>query len=266
MAQKAQLAAKRLWTSVGNPRPLKGFYRSHLQHLVDSGESNKLDGKYFGKAARKRGYLPGRIFGRPERALPEESIPIVTDEQELNKNWRWRGLSFECTLFQMDFEDGRSELVFPKETQIDPLRRDFLVSCNFFRYNPEIGARVLMPVDVVGKDRCIGLKQSAATYVNLINPILDVYVYGDEIPHALVIDIENLDVTDKVFYKDLNAPDNIKLNMKPTKFFEDLLILNIKGSRVDENRVKRERKEKKMKEMQQQLDQEQEQEERGVFG
>mmetsp|Transcript_9906 Transcript_9906/g.19446 ORF Transcript_9906/g.19446 Transcript_9906/m.19446 type:complete len:229 (-) Transcript_9906:2105-2791(-) len=224
-----------LWSSVATARTLKAFTRDRYSQWVST------TGKYVAAQMRHDGFVPATVQGRGVGGKTEQLI-IMTPYVEVEKELGRRGLSLESTLYKLEHEDGSTELVLPRGVKIGNVTRQ-IASLNFARYDPEVGSEVLMPIDFTDEEICPGIKRGG--FLNEVTRSLRMKISGEEIPHALEASLRNLDVGQRLWYKDLEVPNCVQLAQKIPRNQQDIMICNIIGKRSLMRAVAQEQKAKK---------------------
>lgn len=82
---------------------------------------------------------------------------------------------------------------------------DIPVSVEFMRFKP--GRKVSIPITYLNEDGSPGLKRGG--YINHIHHQLDCFVYTENIPATLQIDVNGLHVGDKIYLEAMSFPEGI---------------------------------------------------------
>jgi large subunit ribosomal protein L25 len=163
-------------------------------------------GKEVSRKIRKEGYIPGVFYG-PEL---EEAIPVMVDAKAIRpfaNSAHWETIRIEC-----QFEDGTEAECLMKEIQRDPLTGEIL-HVDFLKLVKGHKVIVNVPIDVVGKDVCVGVKQGGVLEV-LMHEI-EMEVLPREIPEAVVVDVSKLGIDDVIHVKDLKLPESAVVDQDP---------------------------------------------------
>jgi len=165
--------------------------------------------KHGSRRIREEGSLPCIIFGRTKNHN-YKPLPIEVTLREIIKQMRHNGMSFFATIFRMHIE-GRKEgiLVKPQQLQYHPVTRKF-ESMTFVRWSPGKKTRVVIPVEIVGERDCIGVKNGGAV-LTPTRGVKCVYDGPGPLPRKFQINIQNWDVGQRYFVKDLEMPPDTRL-------------------------------------------------------
>jgi large subunit ribosomal protein L25 len=99
-----------------------------------------------------------------------------------------------------------------REIQRDPLTGDVL-HIDFLQLLSGHKVYVNVPVEITGRDRCIGVKQGGV-FEQLLHE-LEMYVLPKEIPDSIIVDVSGLGIDDAVYVKDLSLPESAVIEQDP---------------------------------------------------
>ncbi len=153
------------------------------------------------KRLRKSGMVPGIVYGK----AVEKPIPVKVSCKDLMK------LDLDSVNFlELEIVDNGESITTTaiiKEVQRDILSPAIL-HVDFQAVRSTDTVTVLVPVEVVGAENCIGLKKGGILQVNLKELELEVPV--SNIPNRIKVDISNLDIADSIHVSELELPENYK--------------------------------------------------------
>ena len=126
--------------------------------------------------------------------------------------------------------DGKNILCVLKEVQFNPAN-DLPMHIDFKEIAKGDKVVVRVPVRVVNKDVCPGVKNGGDVYVLSYNVALKCDV--EKIPYAIEIDVKDSDMGEKFFLSDIQIPDGCSI-------IKDVILIRIAGRRVIKEAVKEE--------------------------
>ncbi|MCD6183452.1 MAG: 50S ribosomal protein L25 [Thermovirga sp.] len=158
------------------------------------------------KKIRKEGYIPGIYYG-PEL---KEAVPVMVDAKAIRpfaNSAHWETIRIEC-----QFEDGTEAECLMKEIQREPLTGEIL-HIDFLKLAKGHKVMVNVPVDVVGKDVCVGVKQGGI--LEILMHEIEMEVLPKEIPESIVVDVSKLGIDEVIHIKDLPLPESAVVEQDP---------------------------------------------------
>jgi large subunit ribosomal protein L25 len=156
-------------------------------------------GKGAARAVRRQGQVPAVIYGAGQAA---ETIALDFNQ---TKQLIFAG-HFLTTIFEIDV-DGRKTRAIPRDYQLDPVR-DFPVHVDFLRLAEGQAIKVVIPVHVVGHDRCPGVKRGGT--VQVVEHSVELLVPSDAIPDYIEASVADLDIGSSVHLADVSLPAGAK--------------------------------------------------------
>ncbi|MGC9490135.1 MAG: 50S ribosomal protein L25 [Thermovirgaceae bacterium] len=163
-------------------------------------------GKEVNKKLRAGGVIPAVFYG-PELA---EAVPVIVEAKNVlhyANSPHWETIRIDATL-----PDGREEMCLMREIQRDPLTGDVL-HIDFLQLLSGHKVYVNVPVEITGRDRCLGVKQGGV-FEQLLHEI-EMYVLPKEIPDSIIVDVSGLGIDDAVYVKDLALPESAVIEQDP---------------------------------------------------
>jgi large subunit ribosomal protein L25 len=156
-------------------------------------------GKGAARAVRRQGQVPAVIYGAGQPAQP-----IALDFNQ-TKQLIFAG-HFLTTVFEIDV-DGATTRAIPRDYQLDPVR-DFPVHVDFLRLAEGQSIKVVVPVHVVGQDRCTGVKRGGT--LQIVEHSVELMVPSDAIPDYVEASVADLDIGSSVHLNDITLPNGAK--------------------------------------------------------
>ena len=156
-------------------------------------------GKGAARAVRRQGQVPAVIYGAGQ---PAQAISL---DFNLTKQLIFAG-HFLTTIFDIDV-DGKTVRAIPRDYQLDPVR-DFPVHVDFLRVSAGQTIKVVVPVHVIGQDKCPGVKRGGT--LQIVEHNVELQVSPDAIPDYIEASVEGLDIGSSVHLADIKLPNGAK--------------------------------------------------------
>jgi len=163
-----------------------------------SAEARPNAGKGAARAVRRMGRVPAVIYG--DSKAP---VTISLDRNELDKLVNTG--TFLSTLFELEV-DGAKTRVLPRDLQLDPVR-DFPLHVDFLRLGKGAKIAVEIQCNFINEEECPGLKQGGV--LNVVRYTLELICPATDIPEAIDIDLEGLELGDGVHISAVTLPDGV---------------------------------------------------------
>jgi large subunit ribosomal protein L25 len=155
---------------------------------------------------RRQGRVPAIFYG-PDM---KEAIPGVVDAKaiaQITRNPHW-----ETQVLTLALPDGRRETALLREIRRNPLD-DALLHVDFYHLVKGRKIRVDIPIQIVGREECAGVK--AGGILEHILYDLSAEVLPSAIPEAILVDIRGLGVGKEIKVRDLPLPEGVELLVDP---------------------------------------------------
>lgn len=156
-------------------------------------------GKGAARAVRRQGQVPAVIYGAGQ---PAQTIALDFNQ---TKQLIFAG-HFLTTIFEIDV-DGKTTRAIPRDYQLDPVR-DFPVHIDFLRLSEGQTIKVVVPVHVVGQDKCPGVKRGGT--LQIVEHSVELMVPSDAIPDYVEASVDGLDIGSSVHLNDIKLPNGAK--------------------------------------------------------
>src|SRR3954469_10321290 len=156
-------------------------------------------GKGAARAVRRQGRVPAVIYGGGQ---PAQSISLDFNQ---TKQLIFAG-HFLTTVFEIDV-DGRKTRAIPRDYQLDPVR-DFPVHVDFLRLSAGQSIKVVVPVHVVGQDKCPGVKRGGT--LQIVEHSVELLVPSDAIPDYVEASVAALDIGSSIHLLDIALPNGAR--------------------------------------------------------
>ena len=156
-------------------------------------------GKGAARAVRRQGQVPAVIYGAGQ---PAQAIALDFNQ---TKQLIFAG-HFLTTIFDIDV-DGQTVRAIPRDYQLDPVR-DFPVHVDFLRIAAGQTIKVVVPVHVIGQDKCPGVKRGGT--LQIVEHTVELQVSPDSIPDFVEASVEGLNIGASVHLNDIKLPNGVK--------------------------------------------------------
>ncbi|MCL2791920.1 MAG: 50S ribosomal protein L25 [Spirochaetaceae bacterium] len=160
------------------------------------------------KTARKNKNIPAVVYGRN---TPKH---ILVNEREFEKKFHKVSENTIITLLEKDNKLGD---VLIKDYQED-LRTQKIMHIDFFEVDTYKKLRTNVPILLAGT--AVGVK-AGGILEHLLHTI-EVECFPKDIPEKITVNIENLEIGDSIYFRDLEKIDNVKFHGQ-----EDALIVHV---------------------------------------
>lgn len=167
-------------------------------------------GKNAMRRLRRQGLVPGVVYGHGD-----ETRTIALKAQELEK--LLASISVENTIIGLSIDGGRPADTLIREVQQHPARRSVL-HVDFLQIHAGEKIHLEVPVRLHGAP--VGVRDNGGVLQEVLRE-LHVECLPKDIPEAVDLDIENLDIGDSVHVKDISIP-NVKVLNDP-----DLVVVTV---------------------------------------
>ncbi|MGO4707257.1 50S ribosomal protein L25/general stress protein Ctc [Microvirga sp. 2MCAF38] len=156
-------------------------------------------GKGAARAVRRQGQVPAVIYGAGQPA-----VAIALDFNQ-TKQLIFAG-HFLTTIFEIEV-DGKKIQALPRDYQLDPVR-DFPVHVDFLRLAKGQAIKVVVPVHVIGQDKCAGVKRGGT--LQIVEHSVELLVPSDSIPDFIEASVADLDIGSSIHLNDIKLPKGAK--------------------------------------------------------
>jgi len=162
-------------------------------------ELRERAGKGAARTTRRSGRVPAVVYGA-------KSAPtlISLEPRELDRELHKAG--YYTTLFDLKV-NGTTERVLPRDVHFDPVT-DRAIHVDFMRVTDKTRVRVHVPVAFKNEGLSPGIKRGGV--LNIVRHDIDVYCQASEIPNAIVVDVEGLEIGDSVHINMVKLPAGVK--------------------------------------------------------
>jgi len=156
-------------------------------------------GKGAARAVRRQGQVPAVIYGAGQ---PAQAIALDFNQ---TKQLIFAG-HFLTTIFDIDV-DGQTVRAIPRDYQLDPVK-DFPLHVDFLRVAAGQTIKVVVPVHVIGQDKCPGVKRGGT--LQIVEHTVELQVSPDSIPDFVEASVEGLNIGASVHLNDIKLPNGVK--------------------------------------------------------
>ena len=150
---------------------------------------------------REDSMVPAIIYGNEE-----ESKNIKLKLNELTK-------ASENELFYTQvlkiLLEGNEEKVVLKELQREPVKGKFL-HADFQRVSRKTKLKVVIPVNFINEDECIGVREDGGVVAKAIREI-EIMCLAGNIPESIDVDIENLNLGESIRLTEISLPEGSEI-------------------------------------------------------
>lgn len=170
-------------------------------------------GKGAARQARRDGLVPGVVYGGGA-----DPVAINVKFNELFK--QLKAGKFLSTLFNLKIEGQEDVRVICRNVQRDVVK-DLPTHLDLMRLNRTSRVNLFIPVVFTNEETSVGLKKGGT--LTAVRTEIELKVTAGNIPEAIEIDLENLDIGDVVNISDVTLPEG----SRPMITDRDFVIANI---------------------------------------
>lgn len=165
-------------------------------------EGREETGKSVCRKLRGEGFIPVVFYGPGvEGALSAKAD--LKEIQPVFKAGNW-----ETTLIDLVLPDGTEESAIMRDVARHPIS-DELLHVDFYKLVKGQKISVRVPVELVGREACIGAKEGGIIELHLHE--IEMEVLPAEIPQSILVDVSALDLDDMVLVSELTFPESAHL-------------------------------------------------------
>ena len=115
---------------------------------------------------------------------------------------------FSTQILQISLS-GKNVDVVVKEIQRHP-SSSRVIHADFMRVDADSKITLTVPIRTVNEDNCIGIKVSGGQVNHLINDI-EISCLASNLPEALEIDVQEMDIGSSVLLSEINLPEGVEI-------------------------------------------------------
>ena len=172
-----------------------------METFVLQAEQRNVVGRAENKRLRRQGYLPAVVYGGAG-----EAVNIQIEHNAMLRNLEKSG--FYSNILDLSL-DGKSQKVYLKDLNRHPSKK-LILHADFQRVEETVELKIRVPLLLVNEDLCDGVKQGGGTVSRLMTEV-EVTCLPKDLPQAIEVDIESLQVGEAIHFSDLSLPDGVKL-------------------------------------------------------
>jgi large subunit ribosomal protein L25 len=156
-------------------------------------------GKGDARALRREGKIPAIIYG--------EGNPVVSVALDANEvTTRYLRGGFFSTIVEIN-ANGEKLMALPKDIQLHPVT-DRIEHVDFMHVSDKSEIHVLIPVKILNRDRCKGLRRGGT--MNVVRHELELICKPNNIPKAIELDVTSVDIGDSVHISQVALPEGVR--------------------------------------------------------
>lgn len=174
-----------------------------MPEIVVTAESRTEAGKNENRRLRKKGMIPGVVYG-----TRKESIPVAVSPKAITAILR--SASGENTLFDIDIQ-GKKRRVILKEYQVEPLK-GALLHADFYEVALDKALHVKVHIELHGTP--VGVKTQGGI-LDFVTRELEIECLPADIPEKIEVDVSHLEMNKHVRVSELKVPDKVKVLTDP---------------------------------------------------
>jgi large subunit ribosomal protein L25 len=197
-----------------------------MEKFVIKGEIRKELGKNACRRLRKKGKLPGILYGNNM-----ENIPIIVEKKEIQKILKSE--TGENTIFKIALNSQTYDVII-KDLQKDPVFYD-PIHVDLYHIAMDKPIEVTVPITLKGE--AIGVK-SEGGFIDFVTREIEIRCLPKNIPEYIEVDISDLHINQALKIEDIKVPSGIEILEDP-----DVVIVHISAPEEEEVKVEEEKEE-----------------------
>ncbi len=158
-------------------------------------------GKSPARALRRKGLIPGVLYG-PKR----DSVPLTISPLDLDKIYKDSGTERVVLNLKIDNGGTQDVTVVVKEMQVAPVTGQYL-HIDFYEISLDEEIVVNVPVEVTGRSK--GVERGG--FLQVVRHQLEISCVPTDMPDKIEVDVTNLDIGDSIHIGDLDLGDKVKV-------------------------------------------------------
>lgn len=162
-------------------------------------ESRRQAGKGVARKLRRRGRVPGVIYGGGQ-------LPALVHMEAQAALHLFRSISVENTILNLSVDDGEPERALVREIQTHPCRPE-LLHVDFLRIRRGVAIEVQVPVRLAGVPA--GVRNEGGLLDQVVHD-LPVKCVPSKIPEVIEVDVTELTVGDVIRAGEIEMPDDVE--------------------------------------------------------
>jgi large subunit ribosomal protein L25 len=174
-----------------------------MPEFVVPAESRTETGKNVNRRLRRRGMIPGVLYGTGKAA-----VPVAVSPREIGAILK--SASGENTLFDLDLGGTRRKVIL-KEFQREPLG-GHLLHADFYEVALDKALQVKVPIGLEGTPTGVKLQGGI---VDFVTRELEVECLPADIPEKITVDISHLELGKHLRVSDLKLGDKVRILVEP---------------------------------------------------
>jgi large subunit ribosomal protein L25 len=172
-----------------------------------SAERRPQAGKGAARATRRKGRIPGIIYGGDR-----DPMLISLEPRELSRALAKRG--FLATVVEVKVDDDVHRTL-PRDVQYHPAT-DEPLHVDFMRVGVDSRVTVTVPVVFINPEMSTGLRRGGI--LNIVRHGIALICHVDNIPEQLIVDLNGLDIGDSVHISAVTLPPGSRLTITDRDF------------------------------------------------
>ena len=174
-----------------------------MPEIVVAAESRAETGKNTNRRLRKKGMIPGVVYG-----TRKETIPVAVSPKEISAILR--SAKGENTLFDIEVQ-GKKRKVILKEYQVEPLK-GALLHADFYEVALDKALHVKVHIELKGLP--VGVKVQGGI-LDFVTRELEIECLPADIPDKIEADVSHLEMGKHVRASELLLPPKVKMLSDP---------------------------------------------------
>ena len=156
-------------------------------------------GKSSARSSRNEGLVPCIVYG-------DKKDPISVNINSIEASKLYNTGRMLTTLLDLEFTNGETIKVIPKEIQVDPIK-DTLIHVDMLRLAVDARVSVEIQVNFIDEDDSPGVKRGGV--LNVSRYAIELDCPATEIPSSIDVSIAGLEIGESVHLSDIKLPEGV---------------------------------------------------------
>lgn len=151
------------------------------------------------RSLRNQGMVPAVLYGPND-----EPLHFALKENAISREYFKGGFFGRSVTLTID---GKDYYALPKDVQIHSVN-DHFYHVDFVRIHKDEEAKVLVPIKITGRDRCVGTRRGGK--LNVVRYDLELICKPEDIPEFIEINIQSLNIGDSLHISHVDLPEGVR--------------------------------------------------------
>ncbi|WP_168464351.1 50S ribosomal protein L25/general stress protein Ctc [Wolbachia endosymbiont of Ctenocephalides felis wCfeT] len=193
-----------------------------MEQQIINAELRDVTGKKAMHSLRKKGFIPGIIYGKGH-----DNINVTLSAKEFTRQYKTGALS--AHLVELNIA-GKKEYALVRDIQWHVVK-DTVEHIDFQFVDKGSEIKIDIPLSFINEEKSPGLKQGGV--LNIVHRFLTIKCSPDKIPQAIEIDLSGKMISHSIHIDDISLPEGVKLVANEEENFT-LVTISAADSKIEE--------------------------------